>query len=213
MVNSKPIFTDESQQASSPTVECLNSAFAADPNAIHALICSRIPCNKELADHPHIVVDTAVVLEGCYWQATMLGVINGVLTANGLPRVAVMLSEKTDQEGRSKLMGFVDYPPDLEAAKKAKPDGLPSIKDLWEIYSHLQLLRSEEASEVTFTAQNPDFNGQPNEVVGVTDLWTNWVERRFEGDTLLECLRDAVDARKAWYAEQEAKKANLFGKT
>ena len=95
----------------------------------------------------------------------------------------------------------------------SKKTVLPSIEDLWEIYSHLQLLRSEEASQVTFTAPNQDDNDYLAEVVEVKDLWTEWCGKDFRGATLLECLRKAVEARKAWYAEQEAKKIKLPWKT
>ncbi len=107
----------------------------------------------------------------------------------------------------------------LAAMKAARIAGennsgnLPSVEDLWEIYSHLQLLRSEEASQVTFTAPNPDDNDLPNEVVGVKDLWTEWLEVDFRGATLLECLRKAVDARRAWYVAKEAKRLKLLPKT
>jgi hypothetical protein len=260
----------------SKTTQCLNSAFLADPNAIHALICNRVPCNQSLADHPNVVVDTAVVLEGQFWQASMLGVLNGVLTANSLPRVATAWSDERDECDRRKFVGFVDYPEDVQNSQQDhshetscsicfNPDGtlhsivdvigrcdscrdnelraeaeklgknmavsqaeayckaitesssnygnLPSIEDLWEIYSHLQLLRSEEASQVTFTCANPEPEDAHEEVVEVKDLWTEWCGKDFRGATLLECLRKAVEARKAWYAEQEAKKIKLPWKT
>lgn len=217
----------------SKTTQCLNSAFLADPNAIHALIANRVPCNQSLADHPHVVVDTAVVLEGQFWQASMLGVLNGVLTANSLPRVATAWSDDRDEFDRRKFVGFVDYQEDVAPKQclEVLPDndplanivrvpartpesvGLPSIAELWEIYSHLQLLRSEEASQVTFTCANPEPEDAHEEVVEVKDLWTEWCGKDFRGATLLECLRKAVEARKAWYAEQEAKKIKLPWKT
>lgn len=315
-----PQFVPEPRVASK-TAECLNTSFAADPNAIHALIVSRVPCNQSLADHPNVIVDKAYVLEGEFWQVTMLGVINGVLTANGLPRVATSWSDEQDESGRRKMIGFVDYTPDvamMAAAQEIRdtatasstchssgssipsasieevvrviddlqgwtppfdiserpelasawerasdlrkrlasvphseiavrqtdiqnvPDtgkqysmeirtGLakifaamppeatrlpvPSITDLWEMYFCLELLRSEEASQIIFTSSNPDDNNLPNEVVGVKDLWTEWLEVDFRGDTLLECLRKAVEARKAWCVEKEQKRRALLPKT
>lgn len=262
--------------ALSKTAECLNSAFAADPNAIHALIVNRVPCNQALVDHPQIYVDMLTVVDSSMAQATLLGVLNGVLVANGLPRVATKWTTESDEQGRRKLLGFCDYAEDIQkqqpepatettcsicfncdgtlasivdvigrcdacrdkelqaeaekfgksvAASQAeataraiteassKSRGIPTIAELWEIYSHLQLLRSEEASQVTFTAPNQEFNDQPDEVVEVKDLWTEWCSKDFRGATLLECLRKAVEARKAWYAEQEAKKVKLSWKT
>jgi hypothetical protein len=232
-----PLFVIDSP-ALSKTAECLNSAFAADPNAIHALIVNRVPCNQALVDHPQIYVDMLTVVDSSLAQATLLGVLNGVLVANGLPRVATKWSTEADEEGRRKLLGFCDYPEDVvkteesqtlhsctsEAAVRAidakcmqfvsdSIKRVPSIEELWEIYSHLQLLRSEEASQVTFTCANPEPEDSHEEVVEVKDLWTEWCGKDFRGATLLECLRKAVEARKAWYAEQEAKKIKLPWKT
>ena len=198
--------------ALSKTVECLNSAFAADPNAIHALVVNRVPCNQALADHPHVVVDNPPVIEGQHFSVGALGLVNGILTANGLPRIGVKFEPMpSDQEGRFKIVGFGESNQGRPTPSTARP--LPSIEELWEIYSHLQTLRSEEASQVTFTAPNPDDNDLPNEVVGVKDLWTEWLEVDFRGETLLECLRKAVDARRAWYVAKEAKRLKLLPKT
>lgn len=201
------------QPSLSKAAECLNTAFAADPNAIHALLVNRVPCSQALADHPHVVVDNPPVIEGQHYSVGALGLVNGVLTANGLPRIGAKFEPMpSDQEGRFKIVGFCDSNQGRPAPSTDRP--LPSIEELWEIYSHLQLLRSEEASEVTFTASNPDpDDGFPLEVVEVRDLWTEWIGVDFRGETLLECLRKAVEARKAWYAEQEAKRAKLLRKT
>lgn len=51
-----------------------------------------------------------------------------------------------------------------------------------------------EGSSVTICAVNADFDG-PNNVITVSDDWTNWDERRFTGDSLLDCLHAAVAAR------------------
>lgn len=196
----------------SKAVECLNTAFAADPNAIHALMVNRVPCNQALADHPDVVVDNPPVIEGQHFSVGALGLVNGILTANGLPRIGVKFEPMpSDHEGRFKIVGFCESNQGRPTQSTDRP--LPSIEELWEIYSHLQTLRYEEASQVTFTASNPDFNDQPDEVVEVKDLWTEWCSKDFRGETLLECLRKAVEARKAWYAEQDAKKIKLPWKT
>lgn len=94
----------------SKTVELLNEAFAKDPNAIHALIANRYPCNRALADDPHIPVDTIPVVNWEYFQVGALGLINGILAANGMKQVAAKYSTDKDDENRSKLEGFVEYP-------------------------------------------------------------------------------------------------------
>ena len=99
--------------AANTTVKVLESAFKADPNAIHALVCNRVPCNQALADDPYIPVDIVPVLsDGCY-QIGALGLINGILEANGLPKVAMKFSEEVDAKGRAKLLGFCEYKPKL----------------------------------------------------------------------------------------------------
>lgn len=208
--NQSPNSVEESSL--SKAVECLNSAFAADPNAIHALMVNRVPCNQALADHPDVVVDNPPVIEGQHFSVGALGLVNGILTANGLPRIGVKFEPMpSDHEGRFKIVGFCESNQGRPAPSTDRP--LPSIEELWEIYSHLQTLRSEEASQITFTASNQDDNDLPNEVVGVKDLWTEWLEVDFRGATLLECLRKAVEARRAWYVEKEAKRLKLLPKT
>jgi len=91
------------------TVEVLNSAFKADPNAMHALMCNRVPCNKLLADDPYIPVDTTPVLDGENFQIGTLGLLNGVLEANGLSKVGMIFSEDVDEKGRRKFLGFIEY--------------------------------------------------------------------------------------------------------
>lgn len=95
-------------------LQALNAAFAADPNAIHALIVNRVPCNCILADDPFMQVDKAKVLEQPSYQVGAIGLVNGVLAAAGLPLIAVMFSEGTDAEGRHKILGFCEYKPSKE---------------------------------------------------------------------------------------------------
>lgn len=88
---------------------CLNSALKADPAAIHALVCNRVPCNQKLVDHPHVVVGLS--------QATgthdvgAIGLLNGVLTSVGLDRIAQNWEETAEKwpDGKPKLRftGFV----------------------------------------------------------------------------------------------------------
>jgi hypothetical protein len=93
-------------------VDALNAAFAADPNAIHALLCNRVPCNTELADDPHVVCEPTPPLGDTKetYHVGALGLINAVLTASGLPRVAAKYSDTADEYGRAALLGFVEYP-------------------------------------------------------------------------------------------------------
>jgi len=105
------LLTKGEQSVSNKTIECLNAAFATDPNAIHALMVNRVPCNLQLAADPHIPVDTVCVLPELCWQIGALGLINGILNANGLPLVAAKYSEERDAAGRATLLGFMEYIP------------------------------------------------------------------------------------------------------
>lgn len=101
MTNEKQI-----QQA----IDCLNSAYKADPDAIHTLIAlNKTPCNQSLVDHPHIVVGKNRITDG--WNVGTLGVINGVLTSMGLNRIAIKWSDEKDADGMYKFLGFCEYNP------------------------------------------------------------------------------------------------------
>lgn len=94
------------------TVECLNKAFEEDPNAIHALMCNKVPCNVDLADDEFIIVSANRVHyhdDKNYFQVGALGLLNGVLEANGLPRVTAKFSDTPSLDGRHKLEGFIEY--------------------------------------------------------------------------------------------------------
>lgn len=84
-------------------VGILNKAFEADPGAMHALLCNVVPANQAVADMPHVVVNG---LLPPFTTLGMLGVINGMLSAAGLSKIASMWSAETDEDGRSKLLGF-----------------------------------------------------------------------------------------------------------
>ncbi len=94
--------------AESVAVEVLNDAFQRDPAAIDALIINRVPCNQALADHPEVIVEQNPVLENGGFTVGALGLLNGVLTALAIGKVAVMISEP-DADGRSRVVGFCDY--------------------------------------------------------------------------------------------------------
>lgn len=92
------------------SVEVLQRAFDADPNAIHALVVNRVPCNQSLADDPYAVVEAARVLPQTHWQVGALGLVNAVLAANGLPLVAAKFSEPAE-DGSRQMAGFCEYNP------------------------------------------------------------------------------------------------------
>ena len=62
-----------------------DTAFHKDPAAIHALMTNRVPCNQALADDKFIVVESNAPRGYGGWTVSALGLINGVLSAAGLP--------------------------------------------------------------------------------------------------------------------------------
>lgn len=106
------------------TVAALNAAFEADPNAIHALVCNRVPCNEALADDPFVVVEAPAPLNTGHrltdapqslqmprphYQVGALGLINAVLAANGLPLIAVKFAPIEGSPGENSVVGFCEY--------------------------------------------------------------------------------------------------------
>lgn len=76
------------------TVDCLNAAYNSDPNAIHALMVNRVPCNIDLAiDDPYVQCHRNKALPEMEFTVDALGLINAVLSANGLPKVAMTWKE------------------------------------------------------------------------------------------------------------------------
>jgi len=70
------------------------------------------------------------------------------------------------------------------------------LVDALESWWLVEQLRANEGDEVHILCDNPDFNGQPNCAIEVMTLESLDNSFRFVGDTLLECLRKALAARK-----------------
>ena len=90
-------------------LEVLNSAYQADPAAIHSMVSNSIPCQGvALRDHPWGVVGDSYAVPGSYTVST-LGLLNGVVHALTGKRVAMSWSDTKDENGRFKFIGFVEY--------------------------------------------------------------------------------------------------------
>jgi hypothetical protein len=89
----------------------LNEAYAADPAAIDALVCNRVPCSRSLADHPTIQVEMMSLFGREDYSVGLLGVVNGLCEAITGKRVAVKFSEPDAETGQGKILGFTEYQP------------------------------------------------------------------------------------------------------
>ena len=64
-------------------------------------------------------------------------------------------------------------------------------------------LRADEGDCVTILCDNPYFNGQPNCAILCNGEWTDYDYLRFKGDTVLQCLTRACEAKDSWKQREE----------
>lgn len=57
----------------SKSVELMNRIFQADPNAVHALLLNRVPCNLAFANDPDVPVDGTLMIGDGAFQVGALG--------------------------------------------------------------------------------------------------------------------------------------------
>lgn len=63
-------------------VGLLNELFKIDPGAIDALLCNRVPVNKEMLDHPTAMCDTKNT-NGDFPTIGLLGIVNAIAALDG----------------------------------------------------------------------------------------------------------------------------------
>lgn len=73
-------------------VALLNELVALDPDAMHALVESRVPCNDALADHPTVQVSSRVDGDGSGYEFGILGALNGLFGTDGISYGAISAS-------------------------------------------------------------------------------------------------------------------------
>jgi len=87
-------------------VRVLNRAFELDPNAVHSLICNRVPCNAELAQESGFSAMRPTALLGTERLCHQIGITNildGLTDALGIPRIVVIFDEGPEHP---ELVGF-----------------------------------------------------------------------------------------------------------
>lgn len=116
---------DESGKAFviSTALSVLSEAFKADPAAMHALVCNRVPCNPELADHPTIQVEETPVYDPTFdtthCSVGLLGIINGILEPITGQKISTVWKNIDAQNGRPEMTGFSRYTPPLATRTRA----------------------------------------------------------------------------------------------
>ncbi len=92
-------------------------------------------------------------------------------------------------------IGLSTTPESMRAEALRKAGEIAKLLPAIECWSIVEQLRAPEGAEVILLCDNPDFNGQPNNVIEICDDWTRWTQVRFTGETMLECLQKALRAR------------------
>ena len=94
----------------------------------------------------------------------------------------------------------------IHAASKAFIECLDTIENLQEevgenkqFFKALNFLREGIAESVTFHQHNDD--PPPCHAIDCNGEWTNWEDRRFEGETIQACLYMAVAAKEQAISE------------
>lgn len=180
-------------------VRVLNEAFRADPAAVHALICNRVPCNETLADHPTIVVSSVRTSAGGeHYNVGPLGILNGVLGTDHLA-IGSMWSDPA-AEGEREFMGFTVID---RAGSRAMPRLLNSSFKLRDAYRKLGVVKLIKRQVVRMgrltTAENPAISELLLEVMqGVTEEKV--------GDFVTQCAFcfKAIWMRDSWSPGDEA---------
>lgn len=104
---------DWREKQTEKVVECLNSAFDADPRSMATLLALAIPCDDVLLDHPYIPLRQCKAADITFNSVTALGLINGILNCLELPVVAMKVDPETFN-----IVGFSKIP-----TNKEKNDG------------------------------------------------------------------------------------------
>lgn len=96
-------------------IDALNAAFAADPEAIEALLLHEVPCNEALEAHPTVQVG------GPVGNATVraMGLLNGAIEPLTGRRIAFQQDEET-----GRVIGFQVFEP-----RTPDSDGLAEDRD------------------------------------------------------------------------------------
>lgn len=82
-------------------------------------------------------------------------------------------------------------------------EGVATARQIIECIEHL---REGNGSIVAIPCDNQDFNELPNRSVRVTAAWTDWKERNYGGNTILDALQEACFEKRSILMLQPEKK-------
>jgi hypothetical protein len=96
-------------KSSQPVVDLLNEAFAEDPDALHSLICNRVPCKQELGN-TLIDIHTNLAVSPDSRVVGLIGLLNGILRKLGYNDIGVKI-EHRNLENFHTMKGFEEWKP------------------------------------------------------------------------------------------------------
>lgn len=104
-----------------PTIALLNEILEKDRSAIEGLVNTRVPCNKELADHPTVQVGHhfPTTTEPPATTVGLLGILNGIFGTydDGPQKGYGPITAVVDDEDLTRIIRFELTDPSREAGQ------------------------------------------------------------------------------------------------
>ncbi len=157
-------------------LECLKAAYVADAGAIHSLMAMRVPTNGAMMDHPEVTVRQEVVVD--YISLSPLGIINGLLTSIGLPRICMRFDEVASKDADTKFFKFSGF--DV-AAMEVQPDSIQKEMTAAEKFAAVAPLPTPDQKLWEFMGlamqADIDFGGKYDKIVSEVEEYFGVVEK------------------------------------
>jgi hypothetical protein len=180
-------------------LNCLNSAQQADAGALHCLMAMRVPTNEALLDHPDIIVRKEEVAP--YFSLGPMGVINGILTAAGLPRISIQFfaspTEKS-ADGKNPLVRFVGF---SLVPEEHQPDDIRKEMEEKELAAAVAPLPTADQKlwEIIGVLMSPDanVNNQYGSIIYEIEKYFGVGDPKplSKGDAAIKALQELVDTK------------------
>ncbi len=179
-------------------LECLKTAFDADTGAIHSLMAMRVPTNGAMLDHPDIIVRQEEIAD--YISLSPLGIINGILTSIGLPRICMKFEEIDVNDAKHKsfrFAGFDTVPMDQQ------PDNIQKEMATFEKLAAMATLPTPDQKLWEFlglaTQTDIDAGGKYDRIIGEVEEYfgvgSGMKSALTKGDLAIKALQELVDTK------------------